>query len=139
MKKATFLFAAIFTVILAQAQNNSWKIKMNKKVVLSTSVENEKANVRKIKKDDLKKTGFLEILFTEADPDTWYRSFLFYDKDDHELLRVDSSVNPKIAFTQLRQLYRNRKEIIIYTTVTPRDPNLAVRVRRVHLCTLQIK
>ena len=139
MKQALFLFAAFFAVIIAQAQNNSWKIKMNKKVVLATSVENEKANVRKIKKDDLKKTGFLEILFTEAEPGTWYRSFQLYDKDDHELLRVDSTTDAKIAFTQLRQLYRNRKEIIIYTTVSPRDPNLAVRIRRVHLCTLQIK
>jgi hypothetical protein len=139
MKQAFLLFAAFFAVIVAQAQTNSWKIKMNKKIVLATSVENEKSNVRKIKKDDLKKTGFLEILFTEAEPDTWYRSFQLYDKDDHELLRMDSTTDAKIAFTQLRQLYRNRKEIIIYTTVTPRDPNLAVRVRRVHLCTLQIK
>ena len=122
-----------------QAQQiDSWKIKLNNKVLLATSKENEKANTKKISSAELKKNGFLEISFKEASPNTWKRSFLFFDKEDNQLLAIDSVTYTKTHIATLRKLFAGKKEIRIYTTVSPLDPNIAVRVRRVHLCTLQL-
>ena len=122
-----------------QAQQiDSWKIKLNNKVLLATSKENEKTNIKKISSAELKKNGFLEISFKEASPNTWKRSFLFFDKEDNQLLAIDSVTYTKTHIATLRKLFAGKKEIRIYTTVSPLDPNIAVRVRRVHLCTLQL-
>jgi len=79
----------------------------------------------------------LEISFTEDEPDTWWRSFHFNDEQDNELIRKDSVTYFKIPAKELQRIFTGKKEIRIYTTIAPRDPNLAVRIRRVHLCTLR--
>jgi len=119
-------------------KKDSWKIKLNNKVLLATSRENEKANTKKITSAELKKNGYLEISFKESIPNTWKRSFLFFDKKDNQLLAIDSVTYTKIQMATLRKLFGVQKEIIIYTTVAPLDPNIAIRIRRVHLCTLQL-
>ena len=122
-----------------QAQKvDSWKIKLNNKQLLATSKENEKANIKKITSAELKNNGYLEISFKESSPNTWKRSFLFFDKEDNQLLAIDSITYTKIQIATLRELFAGKKEIRIYTTVSPLDPNIAVRIRRVHLCTLQL-
>ncbi len=136
MKKLTLLLSMAFA-FSASAQNNSWKIKLNNKSLLSTSKEDETKNIRKISAATWKKNGFLEISFKEAEPGKWYRSFLLYDKEDNELFRKDSTTKLKIAFADLKKLLNGKKELIIYTTIAPTDPTIAIRVRRVHLCTLQ--
>ena len=128
------LFAGLF----AQAQAGSWKIKINNKTILSTSIENEKGNCKKITGAVWNKAGTLEIDFTEVNPDDWIRSFLFYDREDRELLRKDSTTHTTISFDELKKIYGETKEIIIYTVVAPADPTIAIRVRRVHLCTLRL-
>ena len=85
----------------ALAQSGSWVIKINDKTILSARTENEEANTRKIKSSDWKKSGNLEINFTESEPDMWYRFFLFYDEQDNELLRKDSTVKAKISLAEL--------------------------------------
>lgn len=143
--KRIFILAGLIVIGMAtQAQHtaapkkDSWKIKLNNKVLLATSKEDEKANTKKISSSELKKNGYLEISFKESSPNTWKRSFLFFDKKDNQLLAIDSVTYTKIQITTLRKLFAGQKEIIIYTTVSPLDPNIAVRIRRVHLCTLQL-
>ena len=119
-------------------KEDSWKIKLNNKVLLATSREDEKANTKKITSAELKKNGYLEISFKEANPNTWKRSFLFFDKDDKQLLAIDSVTYTKMHIATLRKLFAGQKEIIIYTIVSPLDPNIAIRIRRVHLCTLRL-
>jgi len=122
----------------AQAQTGSWKIKLNNTLLLSTTHEDEKLNSKKIKLADWKKTGTLEVSFKESEPDFWWRSFLFYDEQDNELYRKDSTTLYKMPLATLRKIFHGKKEIRIYTTVAPKDPNFAVRIRRVHLCTLRL-
>ena len=50
---------------VAMQTDGSWKIKWNKKVILDTHTENEKTNVKTIKKADLTKKYFLKINFKE--------------------------------------------------------------------------
>ena len=138
MKILLLLLTLILKTVTADAQENSWKIKLNNKTLVATSQEDESKNSIKINDGEWKKNGCLEINFKEAEPDTWWRSFLFYDENDNEVLRKDSVTSYKIKIGLLRKSFVGKKEIRIYTTVSPKDPNLAVRVRRVHLCTLRL-
>lgn len=138
MKKFLLLTGILFTAFLVQAQKGSWVIRLNNKTILSSHQEDAAKNVRKIKAGDWKKSGQLEILFKEDEKDTWIRSFLLLDEHDNDLLRKDSTVHARIPLAELRKMFAGKKQLIIYTTISPIDPNLAIRIRRVHLCTLQL-
>ncbi len=118
---------------------DSWKIRWNKKTILVANKEDEVANTRTIKYSDWKKNGNLEIIYTEAAPDTilWH-SFLLFDDEGHQLLSKEKTLYAKISIEELRKLFAEKKQIKIYTIVSPRNPKFAVRMRRVHLCTLQL-
>ena len=147
MKKILVLFSLGLTYLVMNAQTaqpDSWKITWNNKVILETSKVDEIANTSKIKSSDLKKDCFLEINYKEADAKKekeWIRSFMFMDESDNELLRKDSTRDVKIVATDLKKLFGDKKKIKLYTIAIPADPNLAarVRVRRVHLCTMELE
>ena len=138
MKKILLFVILSLSAFTLMAQQDSWKIKINTKTLLNTAKEDMETNRKTVKSSDWKKNGNLEILFTESEKNTWIRSFLFYDKDDNEILRKDSITHAKISLKELRKLFAGKKEIHIYTTKAPVDPNLAIRMRRVHLCTLRL-
>lgn len=138
MKNIVFIISLLFSFHLLQAQGGSWKIKLNNKTLIATSEESETTNTKKIVAAEWKKSGSLEILFTEAEKNTWIRSFLFYDNNENEILRKDSAVQMKISVAELKRLFAGKKEIIIYTTIAPVNPMIAIRIRRVHLCTLKL-
>jgi hypothetical protein len=141
MNKLLFIITLLFTSFLSSAQDaqDSWKVKLNNKLLLATSREDERANRKTVKSSEWKKSGWLEIRYKEADPGFWKRYFLFNDEEDHQLLTKDSVTHAKIAIASLRKLFAGKKEIRIYTIVSPLDPNIAVRLRRVHLCTLHLQ
>jgi hypothetical protein len=138
MKKILLIAGLICSGIMADAQSGTWKIKLNNKTILSTATEDEKANCKKIKLSEWNRPGKLDISFKENEPNIWIRSFLFYDKEDNELLRKDSTYRVLITFSELKKIFKDKKEIIIYTVIAPKDPRMAIRVRRVHLCTLKL-
>lgn len=128
------LFTAVFiSTISTSAQMGSWTIKLNNKEIVSTSKEDTQANCKKLKSSIWGKTANLEINFKEDEPDAWVRSFLFYDEDDNEIFRADSTTKFTISLQKLRTLYQSKKSLIIYTVISPTDPNIAIRMRRVHL------
>ncbi|MDP4263172.1 MAG: hypothetical protein Q8941_11650 [Bacteroidota bacterium] len=147
MKKIFLLLSLSFAYMLSPAQPlkaDSWKIKWNKKWILEANKENAASNTRKVKLAELNKNCFLEISYKEGDAQkekTWNRSFLLFDENDKELLRKDSTRNAKIPAPELKKLFSDKKKIIIYTLAIPTDPDLAarIRVRRIHLCTLELQ
>ena len=137
--KINLLIAIIFlSQNMIQAQD-SWTIRWNNKTILSANKEDEAANTRTIKLSDWKRNGNLEIIYKEAEPDTllWH-SFLLFDENDHQLISKEKTLAAKIPIAQLRKLFAGKKQIKIYTIVSPRDPTIAVRLRRIHLCTLKL-
>lgn len=146
MKKLFLLLSFICINMLSQSQSlkaDAWIIKWNNKTILETGKENQSLNTKKIKKTDLDKKYCLEITYKEADrtkEKDWNRSFLIYGETDNEIFRKDSTRNAKIPAIELKKLFGDQKKIRIYTMTIPTDPNLAarVRVRRVHLCTLEL-
>jgi len=120
------------------AQETGWKIVLNKKILLSTNTENEIKNVRKISRKEWNKHGNLEVHFINPQPETWIHSVLFYDEKDNEIFSVNDVTGSKTSLDSLRTLFRGKMEVRLYSVVAPRDPNIAIRIRRVHLCTLRL-
>ena len=136
--KKSFLFSSLMVAILFAQAQDSWTIKLNHILLLATSREDEKANTKKIKPAAWKKNSTLEIRYTQSDSFSWRRSFLFFDEQDNQLLAKDSVTYSSIPLALLRKLFTGKKEIRVYTIVSPVDPKMAIRIRRVHLCTLKL-
>jgi hypothetical protein len=142
MKRIYGLLIFIFTTMFANAQD-SWKIKLNSKVVLSATTDDETTNTRKIKRTELDGKGSLDVLYKSSKPATeWIQSLMFYGETDNEVFRKDSVTGTtQIKLATLKELFGTKSKIRIYTIAIPSDPDLAarVRVRRVHLCTLELQ
>ncbi|MCC7401415.1 MAG: hypothetical protein IT214_08015 [Chitinophagaceae bacterium] len=137
--KIFFLIAILFSHhILINAQE-SWEIKWKKKTILTADKEDEAANTRKLKRCQWKKNGDLRIIYEEAGQDTllWH-SFLLFDEQDEQIFSVEKTLDAKIPINKLRELFSGKKQIRIYTIVSPRNPGIRVKMQRVHLCTLQL-
>lgn len=137
MKHIITIITLLTSTIFASAQD-SWKISLNKKAVLISSESNEKLNTKKIKSSEWNKNGFLEINFKEADTGFWKRTFQFEDENGNQLLTKDSTTKVKIPLSALRKLFNGKKELKIYMVASPINPDIAVRMQRVHLCTLKL-
>ena len=121
---------------VTQAQD-SWTVKLNNKLLLTASKEDTAANTKKINPLEWRKAGFLEVSYKEAEPNSiWKHSFLFNDEKDNQLLIKDSVTYIKIAVSTLRKLFAGKKKVVIYTMQSPKNSMMAVRVRRIYLCTL---
>jgi hypothetical protein len=133
-----FLLSFIGASAMAQ---DSWKVSLDKKVLLSSSIEDEQKNVVKITSADLKKSKTFEIIFKEASAQKgWERTISIYDEKDKELKKQKGN-KFSLKASDLKSLLNQYKTIKIYTLNSPTDPKLKsqVRLRRVHLCTLVIQ
>ena len=123
----------------------SWSIQHNKRKVFSASEENVQKNILPVKRSDLKSTYSFIVSYSEmkatARRNTWIRTIGIYNEADKELYRKDTDT-VKLPDTQLKKmLLENNNTIKIYTWALPKDPKEAarVRIRRVHLCTIELK
>jgi hypothetical protein len=134
--KFSFSILLLLAMVQFTKAQDSWTVKLNNRVLLTTSKEDTLANTRRIKNFEWRKNSFLEISFKESEPDAWNRSFLFCDENDNQLLTKENTTNTKISVNTLRTLFAGKKKIVIYTIVAPKNPMIAMRTRRIHLCTL---
>jgi hypothetical protein len=137
MKMFYFLLAAFFmhTAVLGQA---AWKVTLNDKTVLNASAEDEAKNIVYIKTADLKKKKDLILSYKEKKNKAgWERAITVYDENDREL-KQQKGTKFTLSPAELRSFFRQSGKLRIYTRALPTDPKLkaAIRVRRVHLCTL---
>jgi hypothetical protein len=138
----TFLLFTMIASASVEAQPDSWTVSLNKKVLLSANKESEQENIAAIKKSDIDKIGELEIVYNEANPNTaWKRTIGIFDENDKPLFEKAEILQIKISTADLRKLVDGKTKIKIYTWAIPKDPAkaAAIRIRRVHLCTLEIK
>ena len=120
---------------IMEAQD-SWTVKLNNKLLLTATKEDTLANTKKVSQLEWRKSGYLEVIYKEAEPGPWMRSFLFYDENDNQLLNKDSVTYTKIANATLRKLFAGKKKMVIYVVIAPKNPMIMIRIRRMHLCTL---
>lgn len=121
-----------------------WEIKWNDKAILTASAEDESRNTVSINRKELSKDHGLGIIYYEPDKDKekeWDRSFILFGDKDEELMRKEKTRDVKIPGAELKKAFAGESKIRIYTIAIPTDPELAarVRVRRVHLCTIELK
>ena len=134
----------LFAFLLAMAavgQQDSWKVCLDKKVLLQTSKEDEQKNVFTITAAELKKSKKFEINYKQVAPDkAWERTLSLYDTNDQELKTVKGN-KLSLKSTALLSLLEQHKTIKFYTLYSPTDPKMKmmVRLRRVHLCTLVLQ
>lgn len=121
------------------AQDWKWKIKLNSKTLVSTSNEDEKVNTKKISSIEWKKNGLLELSFEPTnDNGFWIYSFQFDDEKGNQLFNADSTTKVTMPLAKLRKLFAGKKNVKIYMVQRPSNPDIMVRVRRVHLYTLML-
>ena len=127
MKLWLLLIAVSFYGIVMSQDN--WKVKLNGKDVLVSSVENEEKNSITLTSADLKKKK-------ERD---WERFIAAFGEND-ELMKKKGNIFT-ISISALQHLFKKSGTIKLYTWALPLDPkkSAAVRVRRVHLCTMVLQ
>jgi hypothetical protein len=138
--KILFAFLLSFIGISAIAQD-SWKVCLDKKVLLNTSNEDAEKNVVKIASANLKKAKSFIVNYNEAVPQKgWERTMIAYDDKDNEL-KKQTAKKFTLKASELKTLLDKYKTIKIYTISSPTDPKMKsqVRLRRVHLCTLVLQ
>jgi hypothetical protein len=137
MKFFSLLLIGFFISVAAPAQG-SWKVCLNKKTVLKASAENEEKNIIYINAADLANKNDFVVDYTEQKKkNDWGRTIMIYDENDHEVIQ-QKGTKFELSNADLQAFCKQSKTLKIYTWALPTDPKLkaAVRVRRVHLCTL---
>ncbi len=141
MKKIFFFLLLINFAIISSAQD-SWKVFFNKTECLKSNEENESKNIISITQASLNKGGELAITYIEDEPQKdWRRIISIFDKNDNELFKKENVRMLKIPNARVKNLFKNKSSLHIYTWALPNDPDLAarIRIRRVHLCTIELK
>lgn len=142
MKKLSLILLFTLGTFMAQAQTG-WTISYQKKLLLKNAAEDNAKNLVNIKKTTLKSTVFLQL--NPVDADTAYTITIEAEAVGEEFTGLksweykDKAVS--ISGTELKTLFTGRKKLAFYYTAIPKDPNLAavVRVRKVHICTVNLK
>lgn len=139
MKTLVTLLLIIVPTMAGIAQD-SWKVMHNGKLRLEAKEESEK-NSFSIKKEDLKEKGNLAIFIKDKAPQKgWVRTILVVDAEENEIAAGKGDLI-KIENRRLVKAAAKARAINVYTMSLPSDPAQAalVRVRRIHLATIQIK
>ncbi len=137
MKRIAGILLLMISAGMIQAQN-SWKVVLHNKVVLTASTVSEEKNVRLVKSTDWKKNGYLEVEFKEEPASGWQHTIQFLDEKDLERWSRDSVTSVKISTSILRKLYAGRKQVKIVMMISPPNPMMMAPTRLLHLATLKL-
>lgn len=135
--KILFLVLLNFLGAISIAQD-SWKVCLDKKILLNTSTEDAEKNIIKLSLTNFKKAKTFTVTYTETAPQKgWERSISLYNDKDAEL-KKQTTKNFSLQAAEIKSLIEKWKMIKIYTINMPTDPKLKaqVRIRRILLCTL---
>lgn len=138
--KIIFALLSGFIGISTFAQD-SWKVCLDKKVLLNNSNEDAEKNVIKISPSNLKKAKTFIVNYKELNAQKgWERTIIAYDEKDNEL-KKQTGKKFTLKASELETLLDKYRTVKIYTINSPTDPKMKsqVRIRRVHLCTLVLQ
>ena len=141
MKKISFLSLFVSIIMMSFAQD-TWKVYHNKIEKLITGKPDPVNNVISIKQSDLNAPGFFLLSYSEEKSQTnWIRYLAVYDDADNMLIQKKGESKLKVDNEILKDMFLKNAVIKVFTWTLPADPDLAarIRVRRVHLCTVELK
>lgn len=133
MKKLSLFFLLTSFFALRSPAQDRWTVQLNSKVLLTANEEDTVKN--KVTVDDLKK-GSLIVTYTSGKVENERkRRLAVYDVNDHELYSKEAhSISVPVA--SLKKWKYASPQIKIYTWPHPGEAGANVRLRRVHLCTI---
>jgi hypothetical protein len=144
MKKTFLLTLTLLITFFSFAQGGiNFSLKHDKKELLKVYKEDAEKNIIRISLKDFKKKSNFTFTCSELNADLrkgkLIRTIAVFTETDNELLRKDTG-SLKIADVDLEKMLQENKTIKFYTWLLPKDPAEAarVRVRRVHLCTIEL-
>ena len=143
MKQFILSIALLIAAFTASAQDHvepRWTFKHRDAILLTAYTESDSANVVNLSKKDLK-AGKYFFTYTGVNKDSGLvRTLTIVDPADREVYQCKEG-SFTLTAKQLKKLIKDAKTLRIYTMAIPSDPAKAaiVRVRRVHLCTLQYR
>ena len=141
MKTISFLLLFIFISLMSIAQD-TWMVYHNKIEILNTGKSDPAQNIIPFKQSDLVVPGFLELKYIEEKPQkNLIRHLVVYDGSENILIQKAGVSVLTLPNETLKDLLAKNSIIKIYTWTLPTDPELAarIRVRRLHLCTVELK
>ncbi len=113
----------------------SWQILVNRKLQISSSVSDEKLNIKTIKSSDWKSSGYLNIRYK---PDGNHKYILqLTDEAGNELWKINTTT-AKLKLSTIRKLFAGKKELKIYMILNPPNDMMAMPSKMVHLGTLKL-
>ena len=119
--------------------SDSWKILFNNQEIVYSNLSNEPRHTRSISKAEIKKTGFLEVLyFTHNSHFNWFKRLLVYDENNNQVYTIAFNNSTRLSNSFLKSLFAKTKRLVIYALVEPADINKThhKKKKRTHLCTL---
>jgi hypothetical protein len=132
MKKILLLLIASLALSTTYSQDR-WTIQLNSQTLLTAKKEDTTANLISI--TDIKK-GSLIITYASGKADSkWGRRLAIYDVTDNELYAKEA-FSITIPAATLKKWKAIHSQIKVYTWPISKDPRIKLKVRRVHLCTI---
>jgi hypothetical protein len=122
----------LFSALVSHAQER-WTVQLNSKVLLTAKTEDTAANV--IESPDLKKGSLIITYISGQVQNERKRRLMVYDAADNELYSKEA-FSISIPVASLKKWKRTSSRIKIYTLPVLGEAGATVRLRRVHLCTL---
>ncbi len=141
MKNITLLLFIILSFLASSAQD-TWTIKHNKIEILNTGKSDPVQNVIAINKSDLNLPGALILTYNEIKTQkNWIRYLVVYDDSENIIIQKKGGTVLKLTNESLKKILLKNSIVKIYTWSLPADPKRAagIRVRRLHLCTIELK
>ena len=135
MKTVLFTMLAVAISMKGFSQER-WTVELNSKVLLSAKTEDEAANVISVK--DFKKGSLLVTYVPGKVEGERKRRLMIYDSGDNELYSKEA-FNITVPVATLKKWKLNTTQIKIYTIPVLGEAGAAVRLRRVHLCTINFE
>lgn len=126
---------------LRAQDNNTWKITLNKKVVLKGDGNSPDTAVLRLTKADLSNNNIFRITYDQKNElKGWQRSIAIMDTNQVSVAQRDSVSEFLIYNKDVMGILWPRKKIGIYTWSAPLDKGVAaaIRIRRIRLCTIEL-
>lgn len=134
MKQLLILAATFFFTFTTMAQDR-WTVQLNSKTLLTATEEDTTKNV--VKADDLKK-GSLIVTYVPSKPDNERkRRIMIFDLNDQELYSKEAH-SITVPVEKIKKWRLTMPQIKVYTIPVLGEEGANVRLRRVHLATINI-
>ncbi len=135
--KTIYLVLLSIALSYGSKAQERWMVQLNSKTLLTANKEDTVANVATI--TDIKK-GSLVVTYVPGKAQSgWGRRLMVFDAANNELYSKED-FSMIIPAANLKKWHRSGiAQLKVYTIAVPKDPRIKVKLRRVHLCTINLE